>query len=280
MGAQDLIGWLSDAKTAETPLHRVPARIATDSLPISPWRYSEYGWRDSYEEAALGPVVALWDASQKRLRPFASDLNQSASSRPEWSAQLLARLVRLPTAAPLLEAYGLEFKEPDQRPLQASLPQSFRAIHQAHDAEMRRIEQADPALADRPAEMVHELRLLHWTHTQCTALVITRSTRMYAKTSIDLASIHLKRTADGNWEPYDPLERISDTTAFAETIRGELNRQGASGDWFIERYPDPTARIARDAYFPLQIGSKLYLLFEPYTVHAGVFGTITVRVAN
>ena len=256
-------------------LHRVSGK----SLPFSTW-WHRYGALHELLEDTAGKTPEfewLQDGTTARLQAATS----ATSELPPQGLALeaLAKSIQLSTKDPLVQAYGLDFSRGENARLAQTLNQRFRQIHRKHDQGMREWE-LENDFTDRPATMVHELRLLDWTPKRCTALVLTRSRRMYAKTSLSEESILLERRQDGTWTSYDPLAGTVDKEQLREAIRALLNRQQASGDDFAEEHPDPLSADARCCYMPFRVGNRLYLNFAPYTVAAGAWGVVTIAPAK
>ncbi len=271
-----MLDWIGTSASPGTPtqLHS----LADPELPVSAWWSRPGALEDLLQANANAPITATWtvDGDTAQLTPPA---NQSTRvMEPPHAFARLAAATPLDTLDPLVEATGLSF-QPHQPTLPiALLNLRFQQIHLEHDRRMRTREADDPGLADAPAHMAHELRLLQASPDRYTALVITKAKRRFASTSISLETLHLQRQPDESWEFYNPLDAITDPITFREAIRHALNAQDADGDFFAEKHPNPLAPKSRTAYLPLQIGSKLLLLFEPYVVAPGAFGTITIGI--
>ena len=256
-------------------LHRLPYRV----LPFSTWWHRYGALRELVDDTAGSTPKFQWvqDGDTARLQADPKDL---AELPPQGLAlEALAKSIQLSTEDPLVKAYGLDFISGKNATLANTLNQRFRRIHRKHDQGMRKWE-LENDFTDRPAKMVHELRLLYWTPKRCTALVLTRSRRMYAKTSVSEESILLERRQDGTWTSYDPLAGTVDKDQLREAIRALLNQQQASGDDFAEEHPDPLSADARRSYMPFRVGNRLYLNFAPYTIAAGAWGTVTIAPAK
>ena len=265
----DLISKPGPGNEKNMSLHK----LRNPTLPASTW-WHRYG---AVKEIAGSKTAFSWQQDGHSALLQAEQSNAHGVPPQGLHLQALARSVQLGTEDPLVQAFGLEFSSASNTPLAQALHQHFRRIHRSHDQDMREWEVSEN-FTDRPAEMVHELRLLDWSPVRCTALALTRSKRLYAKTSVVEESIHLRRTDDGQWISYDPLAGTVDKDKLRESIRVLLNQQQASGDHFAERYPDPLQ--ARGIYIPLRIGNRLYLRFAPYTVAAGAWGTVTIAPAR
>lgn len=263
----------SKADKRETAFYQLPER----TLPGSAWWHRSGALHRQLDQIRGTPTAAIWskNADSAMLRG-----TQSASQQlPQGGLpiQKLAEAAQLETSDPLIEAYGLRFFAEGDKTLEKALQARFRKIHRSHDQNLRQYERSKDYA---PAESIHELRLLDWRTDRCSALVLTRSSRQSAKTSIDIESIHLRRDASDTWQPDNPLNGSVDSDPLREAIRDLLNRQGASGDDFAARFPDPLSKEARRIYTPLRVGDRLYLLFKSYTVAAGAWGTVIISPAK
>lgn len=248
-------------------------------LPTSAWWPCAGALQNLLQTTEGQPPAYRW--SKRGQSAALQSLEPSDSGIPafEISLQPLAQSIQLQTSDPLVEAHGLSFSIDAIGTLESTLQQHFRQIHRAHDLRIRQDEAEDPSIGDRPGRMIHELRLLHWTPERCSALVLTRSNRMFASTSIAIETINLSRNPDGSWSDYDPLHGQVDRAKLREAIRVLLNQQDANGDRFAEDYPDPISEEAQQTYTALRLGNRLYLVFEPYAVASGAWGTVTISPA-
>jgi hypothetical protein len=254
-------------------------QLPEPELPYSAWWHREGALselHDSIDTQSTASYGWQQSATAAKLEPESPAASKKTSVPQHFIP--LAETVPLQSTDPLVQVFGLTFKLTETTLPEALLNLRFQQINLKYDTEMRAYESRKFGSEEWSAEIIHELRLLHYTPEYCSAIVITRAQRRYASTSISLEAIHLQHNPDDTWSFYDPLERVQNPDALSEAIRITLNAQGASGDFFTERHPDPLSQDARNNYTAIQIGSQLHLLFEPYTVHVGAYGTVHIAL--
>ena len=249
-------------------------QMQTTGIPASPWWNSGQAERLQEEEASATALPKL----ELTAKASSWHIDLSTSDTPNGTTLIaFAETVALPTIDPLVQLSGIHCLTPDHRPLESALHAALLTHARAHLQTLRANEAERTDLADRPSSATHELRLLHLSNKRCAALILTRSSRRGASTSIDIAALNLE-LREGQWQAVDPLTKVADPVALREAIRTQLNRVDADGDTFATQYPNPLLPDARSTFSVLRFEQRLWFIFEPYVVAAGAYGTIAIPV--
>lgn len=125
-------------------------------------------------------------------------------------------------------------------------------------------------------EIEMEFRMVHMDSNHISIIAHTRTYGGGAHDAIRHKAFNFKKT-DGRWKQFEPLTKHPNPEALREKIRTALNAKDCDGDFFAAHYPQPTAPATRP-FEVIELPKQYWLLFEPYVVAPGAFGSIQVGI--